>query len=139
MSYEEKGTWVYALVALGAWTTYVVIVLGRADGGDPTHVAYVPTLIWTVVVSALAPTLGRVLVEVVRPSDTHRADVRDREIDRRGEYVGGIVLGVAMVGPFALALADADTFWVANAIYTAYVLAAVVGSAVKLVAYRRGL
>lgn len=139
MSYEEKGAWVYGLVALGAWATYVAVLLARADGRDLADVPYVATLLWTVGISALAPVVGRTLVEVVRPSETHRPDVRDREIDRRGEYVSGIVLGVGMVGPFALALADAESFWIANAIYTAFVLAAVVGSVVKVVAYRRGL
>ncbi|WP_309135481.1 hypothetical protein [Cellulomonas sp.] len=139
VSYEEKGAWVYGLVALGAWLTYVLVLLARADGGPLVDVRYVPTLLWTVGISAFAPVVVRTLVEVVRPSDTRRADVRDREIDRRGEYVAGIVLGVGMVGPFALALADADTFWIAHAIWTVFVLAAVVGSVVKVVAYRRGL
>lgn len=139
VSYEEKGAWVYGLVALGAWVTYGLVLLTRADGGPLADVHYVPTLLWTVGISAFAPVVVRTLVEVVRPSDTHRADVRDRDIDRRGEYVAGIVLGVGMVGPFALALADADTFWIAHAIWTAFVLAAVVGSVVKVVAYRRGL
>lgn len=139
MSYEEKGAWVYAVVALGAWTTYVVVLLTRAQGGDPSGLPYVATLLWTIGISAFATGILRGLVEAVRPSETRRADVRDREIDRRGEYVAGIVLGVGMIGPFALALADAESFWIANAIYTAFVVAAVVGSLVKVVTYRRGL
>ncbi|QGQ21032.1 hypothetical protein GC089_11450 [Cellulomonas sp. JZ18] len=139
MSYEEKGAWVYGLVALAGWVTYVLVLLVRADGAALADSPYVPTLLWTIGISAFAPVVGRLLVEVVRPSETHRPDVRDREIDRRGEYVGGIVLGVGMVGPFALALLDADSFWIANAMYTAFVVAAVVGSLVKVVAYRRGL
>ena len=43
-----------------------------------------------------------------------------------------------MVVPFVLTLAESDYFWIANAMYLAFVLAAVVGAAVKLVAYRRG-
>ena len=38
-----------------------------------------------------------------------------------------------------MALAKVDYFWIANVIYLGFVLWAVVGSAVKLVAYRRGL
>ena len=38
-----------------------------------------------------------------------------------------------------LALAKADYFWIANAIYLGFVLWAVAGSVVRLVAYRRGL
>ena len=38
-----------------------------------------------------------------------------------------------------MAMAKWDYFWIANVIYLGFVLWAVVGSAVKLVAYRRGL
>lgn len=138
MTYEEKGAWVYGLVAVVVWTGYAVVLLQRAGGGPLVDVHYVPVLLWTVGISVLLTTVVRVLVEMVRPSETHRADVRDREIDRRGEYVGGIVLGVVMVGPFALTLAEADHFWIANAMYLAYVIGAVVASVVKVVVYRRG-
>jgi hypothetical protein len=56
-----------------------------------------------------------------------------------GEYVGGIVFAVGMVLPFALAMTEADHFWIANSMYLAGVLSALAGTAVKLVAYRRGL
>ena len=68
----------------------------------------------------------------------HDADVRDRDVGRFGEYFAGTVLGVAMIVPFALALAEVDWFWIANAMYLAFVTSAVVGATVKLVAYRRG-
>ena len=138
MTYEEKGAWVYGLVAVVVWTGYAVVVLRLADGGPLVDVDYTSVLLGTVAASILLTAVGRVVVEMVRPSDTTRADVRDREIDRRGEYVGGIVLAVGMVGPFALTLAEADHFWIANAMYLAFVLGALVASVVKVVVYRRG-
>jgi hypothetical protein len=44
-----------------------------------------------------------------------------------------------MLVPFVLTLTEADHFWIANAIYVAFVLSAFVGTTVKLVAYRRGV
>jgi hypothetical protein len=38
-----------------------------------------------------------------------------------------------------MAMAKVDYFWIANVIYLGFVLWAVAGSALKLVAYRRGL
>ncbi len=38
-----------------------------------------------------------------------------------------------------MALLKMDYFWIANVIYLGFVLWAVAGSAIKLVAYRRGL
>ncbi len=138
MSYAEKSTWVYGVVSLLVWAGYVAVVLSRADGGPLTQVAYVGPLLWAVGLSILANTLVRTLVEAVRPSETSLSDERDQDIERRGEHVAGIVLGVAFVGPFALALSEAPHFWIAQAIYTAYTLSAVTGSAVKATAYRRG-
>jgi len=83
--------------------------------------------------------VGRIAVEILRPSETYKLDVRDKDINRFGEYVGGSVLSVGMLVPFVLTLASADHFWVANAMYATFALSAVVGNATKLVAYRRGL
>ena len=55
------------------------------------------------------------------------------------EYVGGIVLAVGMLVPFGLAMAEFEYFWIANAIYLAFVVSALTASVVKIVAYRRGL
>ena len=50
--------------------------------------------------------------------------MRDRDIGRFGEYFAGTVLGVGMVVPFVLTLAEFDYFWIANAMYLAFVLSA---------------
>lgn len=139
MTYEQKGAWVYLVCVVVTYTAYVVVLLGRADGGPLTDVAYVPLLLGSIGVSIVAAIVLRIVVEIVAPSRRLKADERDRDIDRRGEYVGGAVLAVAMIVPFALALLDEDTFWIANAIYAAFALSAVVGTTVKLVTYRRGM
>lgn len=138
MSYEEKGQWVYIVVNLLTFGAYVWILAGQAAGTPLTEVDYVPTLLSVIGVAIVLSIAGRILVEIVSHSESHKADVRDRDIDRLGEYVGGVLLGVAMLVPFALALAEADHFWIANAMYAGFALAAFVGTAVKLVAYRRG-
>ncbi|WP_371675340.1 hypothetical protein [Streptomyces sp. NBC_01276] len=42
------------------------------------------------------------------------------------------------VTALGLAMAEAAPFWIANAIYPAFVLSSVLGSTVKLVSYRLG-
>ncbi|MEE6271972.1 hypothetical protein [Georgenia wangjunii] len=139
MTYEEKGTWAYLVASVGVWVGYVVVLWQRADGGSLADVAYVGPLLWAVGASILANTVGRVLFEVVRPSESHQADVRDREVARFGDHVGGIVLSVLVAGVLVLALVEAAHFWIANAIYAAFVIQVVVASVLKVVAYRRGL
>jgi hypothetical protein len=139
MSYEEKGSVVYLLVIAGTYVGYVSVVLSRAGDGPLAEVAYRSPMLWSIGISIGLAIAGRILVEILRPSDTHKLDARDRDINRFGEYVGGTVLGIGMVVPFGLTLLAAHHFWIANAMYAAFALASVVATTTKLVAYRRGL
>ena len=139
MSYEEKGTWVYLVTSAGAYLVYLVIVAGRVASTPVAQVPYVSVLLWTAVASIVASVVGRTLVETARPSDSRRRDVRDKEINRFGEHASRWFIVAGAAAAFFMALAKWDYFWIANVIYLGFVLWAVVGSVVKLVAYRRGL
>ncbi len=139
MSYEEKGQWVYLAATTIGYGVYLVLVLGSAGSTPLPEVDYQPILLWTIGGAIVASIIGRIAVEMIRPSDTYREDVRDRDIGRFGEYGAGVVLGIGMVGPFILALIGADHFWIANAMYLVFSVQAVVGAVIKLIAYRRGL
>jgi hypothetical protein len=65
--------------------------------------------------------------------------MRDKEIGRFGEYASRRFIVAGAAAGFFMALVKADYFWIANVIYLGFVLWAVAGSAIKLVAYRRGL
>jgi hypothetical protein len=114
VSYEEKGTWVYLVTSAGAYAVYLAIILGRVAS-------------------------GRTLVETVSPSDSRRGDVRDRDVNRFGEYASRWFLVAGAAAALVMAMAKVDYFWIANVIYLGFVLWAVAGSVLKLVAYRRGL
>jgi len=139
MSFEEKGTWVYLMVNVVTYATYLSIILGRAEGIPLAEVSYVSTMLWTIGIAIALSIVGHIAVAIAKPSEADKRDVRDKDINRFGEYIGGIVLGVSMLAPFGLAMAEGDHFWIANAIYLAFVLSALTGSVVKIVAYRRGL
>ena len=146
MSYEERSVWVYLMVTAGTYAAYVAIILGRADGTPLADVSYVATLLWTIGIAIGVNIVGRIAVEIgsavtreiTLTPEGKQVDARDKVINRFGEYVGGVVLGVSMIVPLGLALADVDQFWIANAIFAALVLSSCVSSVLKLVAYRRG-
>ncbi len=138
MSYEEKGQWVYLAATTVAYAVYLALLLGSAGSRPLPETEYQPILLWTIGAAVAGSIIGRIALEIARPSDSTAEDVRDRDIGRFGEYVAGIVLGVGMVGPFILALIGADHFWIANAMYLVFVVQAIVGTVIKLVAYRRG-
>jgi hypothetical protein len=146
MSYEERGQWVYLVAIVVTYGAYVVITVGRLGQTAPADIDYVPAMLWSIGLGIALAIVGRIVVEIaggIRAEmagheETHEPDVRDRDVGRFGEYFGGAVLGVGMIVPFVLTLAEVDYFWIANAMYLAFVLGALVGAAVKLVAYRRG-
>ena len=139
MSYDEKGTWVYLVASAGAYAVYLAIIAGRLASTPAAEVPYVSVLLWTAGASILANIVGRVLVETASPSDSRRADVRDRDVNRFGEYASRWFLVAGAAAALVMAMAKVDYFWIANVIYLGFVLWAVAGSALKLVAYRRGL
>jgi hypothetical protein len=113
-------------------------VAERADPLPLTEVDYAPIMLWMIGLAIGASIIGRILIEIARPSDGQQSDVRDRDIGRFGEYVGGTILSVGMVVPLVLAITEADHFWIAHAIYAIFAVAAIVGTTIKLIAYRRG-
>ena len=48
MSFEEKRAWIFLLVAIGGYATYLGVILGRADAGPVTEV------VWPIRMSACA-------------------------------------------------------------------------------------
>jgi hypothetical protein len=139
VSYDEKGTWVYLVTSAGAYAVYLAIIVGRLASTPAAEVPYVSVLLWTAGASILANIVGRVLVETASPSDSRRADVRDRDVNRFGEYASRWFLVAGAAAALVMAMAKVDYFWIANVIYLGFVLWAVAGSALKLLAYRRGL
>jgi hypothetical protein len=83
--------------------------------------------------------VGSIVAAASAPSEADTRDERDASIYRYGDMVGFVTLSIAALGALALAMVRADPFWIANALYLAFVVAALVSTGVKLFAYRRGL
>ena len=123
---------------------YAAFILGRAGSTAAANDVYVPAMLSAIGIGIALSIAGRIGAEIAgrcRRAERQRRTrpTRDRDIGRFGEYVAGIVLGVGMIVPFVLTLAEFDYFWIGNAIYLVFALSAFVGTVVKLVAYRRGI
>ena len=139
MAYEERGVWAQMLAIAGAYIAYLIIIVPRLVATPAAHVSFLLPLLVTTLASVVIATVARSAVEVARPSDSGKADVRDRDIARFGEHASRwCVVGGAIAG-FIGACNHWDDFWIANVIYLGFVLWAVVDSVVRLIAYRRGL
>ncbi|WP_353827130.1 hypothetical protein [Agromyces sp. SYSU T0242] len=140
MSYEEKGTWVYLVVSVVGYGVYLSLVLPQLAGGVAVgDIGYVAPMLWTIGGAIVASIVGRILVEIVFPSESTKGDVRDREIDRLGSRVGSSFVVIGALGALVLSMLEADWFWIANVIYLCFLLAAVLESVTRLFAYRRGV
>jgi membrane-associated protease RseP (regulator of RpoE activity) len=134
---EEKRAWIMALVAIVGYSTYLIVVLTTAAGGPLERAPYVPVLVWTIVGAILGGILVNIAVAIAS-GEKARTDQRDREINRLGEHIGQsfVILGAVLAMIFAIA--GLAAFWIANVIYLAFVLSAILGSVAKIIAYRRG-
>ena len=138
MSYDEKNTWIYGVVVVVSYAIYVVVILGRADGGPLVDVAYVAPMLWCIGGAILASIVGSMVVMAAKPDEADKRDERDREINRFGEFVGQSFVGVGAVLALILAMTEAEYFWIANAVYVSFVCSALLATVTKVIGYRRG-
>lgn len=139
MASEERSAWIMLLATVGAYAAYLVVVLGQAGGVPLADVPYVPAMLFSIGGAIAASIVLNILAAIVLRDGAGRKDQRDREIYRFGEYVGQSFLVLGGVAALVMAMAELPHFWIANVVYLAFVLSAVLASIAKLTAYRRGL
>lgn len=138
MAIEEKSAWVMGVVALVGYGIYLSFILAAAEGGPISTVDYVPALVITIGAAIVINIIVNIAVGIVSPRRGAVKDGRDREIYRFGEHAGQSFVIAGALGALILALFEVDHFWIANEIYLAFVLSAVLASVMKIVGYRVG-
>jgi hypothetical protein len=149
MPFEEKVSWVSGFVAIVVATVYGSVIVPKVGSGPVGAIAYeVPMLIAigamivVTIVGTILMSIGTAVTAEITGNgsvdDIGRTDERDDDINRRGELVGYYVSSVGVLGALALTMLRADYFWIANAILAGFLVSSVVGSAYKILIYRRG-
>ena len=148
MPFEEKITWVSAVVTVIVPVAYFLIVLGRLADSSAADIAYQRPLLIAIGASIVLTIVGSILTGIGSgisaelhgrsASGDFGSDERDKTISRHGDLIGFSVSSVGMVGVLALTMLQYEYFWIANALYLSFVVATLVSSVVKLVAYHRG-
>jgi hypothetical protein len=137
MTHEEKRAWTMLVVAVVAYSAYVVTIVSRANGHPLPDVPYATTLLWSVGAAIAASIVVEIAIGIVSPKASRDKDVRDREIGRLGDHIGQSFVVIGAVAAMLMAMAEWGWFWIANVIYLCFVLSAILGSITKVVAYRR--
>ncbi len=139
MTYEERTTWAQLLVAIVGTLAYVVIVLGKADGGPLVDVAYQSTLLWVIGLSIVASILLSITFSILSGERSFRSDQRDKEISAFGTRMGQAWIVIGGLAAMLMAMAEWDWFWIANVIYFGFAIGSIFECVAKVVAYRRGI
>ena len=139
MSSEQKGVWIELAVAIATYVAYAIVVLGEVGRSSWATANYVPFMLGAIGASVVATVIVRTIVAAAGPKDAGKRDVRDRQIYRLGEYASrwGVIAGALVA--LLLAILRVDSFWIANEIYLAFFVSAVISAVVKLIGYRRGI
>lgn len=141
MSYTEKNTWLFGAIAIVGYAVYLALVLAQTGATPLPETDYVPAMIGTILGAIVAGILGGIVLAIATRADRDNRgnpDVRDKEIERTGERVGNSFLVIGALGALVLAWLELAHFWIANALYLAFVLSAVLSTVTRLVVYRRG-
>jgi hypothetical protein len=153
MSFEEKVTWLsgaVTLVVAGWYLRFVVDAIGRLPVEEIAYQRSLLVALGAMIVLTIAGTIavaiGTAIANAIgveftgkKPADdVDRKDERDAVIEARGDRFAYYVVSALMIGALAMAMLEMPHFWIANAMFAAFVVAGMVGIGVKLVAYRRG-
>lgn len=139
MSFQEKSAWAMFAIMLTVYGWYFVVLFDRLGDQELREIAYRGMLLTTVLALGFLAIVSHIVLAVVNPKDAETADVRDREINRFGEYVGGYVLGAAAFFALVMAVLETDHFWIANVILAGMVMSELVSLGTRLVLYRQGI
>ena len=138
MSFEEKGTWLYLVIITTLPIVYFATIVSQAASVPVADIEYQGPLLAAIGAAIGLGIVGMIAIAISSPAEADKSDQRDKDINRLGEYVGGLILGFGMIVPFGLAMVEAPYFWIANGMYAVFVIAGLSGTVTKLVLYRRG-
>lgn len=141
MSYEEKNTWAFAVIAPLGYAVYLTLAYLTGEGPLDAS-AYVWPMVSSIGGAIVAGILAGIMLGILGGASgqkgASRSDHRDREIGWLGDRVGNSFVVIGGVAALVLCFVEAPHVYIANVLYLCFVLAAILQSVAKLIAYRRG-
>lgn len=138
MSFDEKSTWIFAVIVVIVPGAYLATTFGQLQHTVVAEIAYQSPMLTAIGIAIALAIVAHIILVIASPREADKHDERDTNIYRYGEYVGNFVLWPGALVALGMALAEFEHFWIANAIFLAFALSGLISSAVKIVAYRRG-
>ena len=139
MTFIEKSTLTMTLLLLVVFGAYFILVLGPVAASPDRQGAFTGLFILaTILLTSLAAVSHIVLAVLFRTQANAAHDERAQLIALRSQRLSGYILAVGVFAGIVLAMLDTATFWIAQTLLAAWVLAEVSEGISKLVQYRRG-
>ena len=150
MPFEEKMSWVSMVVTVVVAGLYFATAMEQVGEVPVADIAYQPWMLLAIgaaivlmIVGAIVMAIGTAVSAEVTGNgsadDIDRTDERDASIGSRGNVFAFYVTSAGALGALALAMLEYEYFWIANALYLTFVVAALVSDGVKIHAYRWGM
>ena len=139
MAYQEKYTLVFGIIAVLAFAVYVVLVAPQLPTTPLDELDWIAPMLWSIGGAIVAGIVVGIVLGIVSPKGADKEDERDKRIARFGDHVGNAFVVMGGVAAIILSMLRVDWFWIANAVYLAFVLSAIFSSMAKLGAYREGM
>jgi hypothetical protein len=136
MTFQEKSTLTMTAILVLVFGWYFTLVLGPIAGSPAREMAYTGLMVAVVVLLVILAAVSHAVLAIAFRSQANADDERDRLITLRSERIAGYILAIGVC--VGLAMMQSDTFWIAQALIGALVLAEVTEGVIKLVLYRRG-
>ena len=136
MAFHEKSSWVALIVAVPTLLIYLAAVVPQVLGTPVSEISWVGPMAFAMAGFVVANVLGNVVAAFTNPREADKADQRDREIHQHGARFGNWLVIAGAGTALILAMAGADRFWIANAIYAGGMGGSVLSAVVSIAAYR---
>jgi len=138
MTFQEKSTLTMTAILVLVFGWYFTLVLGPIARSPAREVAYTGLMVAVVVLLVILAGVSHAALAILFRSQANVDDERDRLIALRSGRVAGYVLVTGVCAGIWLAMIQSDTFWIAQALIGALVVAEVTEGVTRLVLYRRG-
>jgi len=155
MTAGERAVWAYLVAVVVTSGTYLAVMVPRVLTHPVERISWVGPMLWAIGLSVSITVLVTVVLAVVDSIRTAAAgaacgagtdsstgdvaaDVRDREIGQLGGRASTGVVGAGLGVVLVLAMIEAPTFWIGNAVFVCGTVGALVETTAKIRLYRRG-
>ncbi|MBG0820127.1 hypothetical protein HS048_05175 [Planomonospora sp. ID91781] len=136
MTFEERNTWLYAILVPVTSLAYFGVVVPRLFERPASEVSWAVPMLWAVGATVVGTVVGSIVLAVAARDAEAASDVRDKEIERHGDRIAQAITAFGAAAVLALAMLEVDHFWIGNALFLIGAVGATWGSVAKIRAYR---